>query len=249
MQGVILAAGLGTRLYPLTLQCPKALVQVKGKPMLEWTLEAMIRAGVDDVIVNVHAFADQVEQWLNQYAENHPALKIRCSDERECLLETGGGLKQMAPMLGNDAFLVHNVDVLSTVDLAALWAADVLNRQRYDGLLATLAVRSYYTDRCFLVNKKGLLCGWENVRTHERIISRPDETDYRRVGFMGIQVMHPSLVKLMEETGVFSLTPVLLRLAARYTICVHEVSDALWFDVGSPEAWREAAEQWPFSVD
>lgn len=243
MRAVLFAAGLGTRLYPYTKDKPKALVEVKGTTMLGHTLRKMQASGITDIQVNVHAFADKVENFLHEYVAIHPEMTIHVSDERDLLLETGGGLKKMQSLLEDDDFIVHNVDVLSTIDLKALEQADQRFVQENPQHLATLAVRKIESDRYFLFNKEGLLCGWENVRTGEQKISRPQEKDLQRFGFTGIHLIHPALFPLMTEEGVFSITDVYLRLASQYEIRMFDVSDAEWFDIGSPEQLRMAEEK------
>lgn len=273
MKAVIFAAGLGTRLYPYTKDKPKALVQVGGVAMLGHTLRKIQESGICEVVVNVHAFADKVECYLKEYLSAHPEMLIRVSDERNLVLETGGGLKKMQPWLSDEPFIVHNVDVLSTVDLKALQEADerfLKNELASRGLmstcgqsihthdvpelaardetsgslhLATLAVRKTESDRYFLFNEGGLLCGWENVKTGERKISRPDEKNLQRFGFTGIHLIHPELFPLMTEEGVFSITDVYLRLACTHEIRMFDVSDAAWFDIGSPEQLHLAEEK------
>jgi len=243
MKAVIFAAGLGTRLYPYTKDKPKALVEVKGVPMLGRVLRKMQASGICEVVVNVHAFADKVESYLEAYAKAYPEMQIHVSDERELLLETGGGLKKMQPLLETGDFIVHNVDVLSTVSLKALRETDRLFLERNPKHLATLAVRKIESDRYFLFNREGLLCGWENVRTGEQKISRPKEKDLQRFGFTGIHLIHPSLFPLMKEDGVFSITDVYLRLAKEHEIRMFDASDAEWFDIGSPAQLKIAEDQ------
>lgn len=242
MRAVIFAAGLGTRLYPITKDRPKALVEVGGVTMLERTLEKINAAGIKDVIVNVHAFADKVCLFLNEYTANHPDMRIRISDERDLLLETGGGLKKMRDLLEGDSFVVHNVDVLSSIDLKALQKADLLFSQNNPRYLATLAVRKTESDRYFLFNENGLLCGWENVRTGEQKIARAGEKNLQRFGFTGVHLLHPELFSLMTEEGVFSITDVYLRLASTYDIRMMDVSNAKWFDIGSHQQLELAEE-------
>lgn len=243
MRAVVFAAGLGTRLYPITKDKPKALVEVGSVTMLERTLEKLNTSGIKDVIVNVHAFADKVCLFLDQYAVNHPDMQIRISDERDLLLETGGGLKKMCELLIDDVFVVHNVDVLSSIDLTALQKADLLFSQESPKHLATLAVRKTESDRYFLFNDKGFLCGWENVRTGEQKIARVGESNLQRFGFTGIHLLHPEIFPLMTEEGVFSITDVYLRLACLYDIRMMDVSNAEWYDIGSHQQ-LEVAEKY-----
>jgi NDP-sugar pyrophosphorylase family protein len=224
MKGVIFAAGLGTRLYPFTKDKPKALVEVHGKAMLGHTLDKFRAAGILNVVINVHAFASLVEHYIKVYALEYPEMHLEVSDERSLLLETGGGLLKMQPFL-DEPFVVHNVDVLSTINLSLLKGDS----------LATLAVRRCQSDRYFLFNEAGLLCGWENVRTGEQKISRPEESDLQRFGFTGIHRLSPSIFPLITEEGVFSITDVYLRLAVHHDIRMVDVTDAAWFDIGSPE--------------
>lgn len=224
MKGVIFAAGLGTRLYPFTKDKPKALVEVHGKAMLGHTLDKFRSAGIFNVVINVHAFATLVELYIKEYALMFPEMNLRISDERSLLLETGGGLQKMQSFL-DEPFVVHNVDVLSAIDLTGLEGAS----------LATLAVRRCESDRYFLFNEAGLLCGWENVKSGEKKISRPLERNLQRFGFTGIHRISPSIFPLMTEEGVFSITDVYLRLAVNHDIRMVDVSDAAWFDIGSPE--------------
>lgn len=261
MKGVIFAAGLGTRLYPLTKDKPKALVSVAGCTMLEHTLHTFEEAGINEVVVNVHAFADRVEAELAVWSNEHPTMTIHVSDERDLLLETGGGLKKMQSWLEGEPFLVHNVDVLTTINLTSLIEADrqftveqlTTNKfpaeqdkvqQSRGRRLATLAVRKTESDRYFLFNDQGLLCGWENVKTGEKKISRPKETSLHRFGFTGIHLIHPELFDLMTETGVFSITDVYLRLAAQQDIRLFDVSNRMWFDIGTPEQLQAAEADW-----
>jgi len=237
MKGVIFAAGLGTRLYPFTKDKPKALVEVHGKAMLGHTLDKFRAAGIFNVIINVHAFASKVELYIKKYATLFPEMKLQVSDERELLLETGGGLKKMQGFL-DEPFIVHNVDVLSTIDLSLLASEKGLASKNCPvsaNCLATLAVRSCESDRYFLFNEAGLLCGWENISTGEQKISRPLEKKLQRFGFTGIHQISPSIFPLITEEGVFSITDVYLRLAVDHDILMIDVTDATWFDIGSPE--------------
>lgn len=247
MKAVVFAAGLGTRLHPLTQDRPKALVDVAGRSMLEHTLFKLYRAGIREVVVNVHAFADRVELWLGAWAVKYPDMNVQVSDERSLLLETGGGLKRMRPWLETGPFLVHNVDVLSDIPLLGLMAADAAHATSPTSNtphLATLAVRQAESDRYFLFNKNGLLCGWENVKTGEQKRTGHLEEPLTRYAFTGIHVIHPRLFDVMTETGVFSITDVYLRLAATHAIRFFDVTDHHWYDIGTPEQRRTAELAW-----
>ncbi len=261
MKAVLFAAGLGTRMYPHTLDKPKALVNIHGRSMLYRVMDKLYEAGIREYVVNVHAFAGQVEKALELYAQTKTNINFVISDERNLLLETGGGLKKMAAHLQDGAFLVHNVDVLSDINLT-LFVEQALNLMStpfsYDSgtdhtknpeipqnhkaqtktsvhyPLAVLAVRNDFKDRCFLLNQQNLLCGWENRRSGEQKISR-QQRFLHPVGFMGIHCISPSIFPLIEEEGVFSITDVYLRLAHQQLILGLDQSSCNWMDIGSPE--------------
>lgn len=235
MKAVIFAAGLGTRLYPLTKDRPKALIEVGGVAMLGHALRKMKICGIYEVVVNVHAFADKVEDYIHEYVLANPEMHIKISDERPMLLETGGGLKKMQSLLSDEAFIVHNVDILSTVDLNQLQSVDQNYQNSFPLHLATLVVRRTKSDRYFLFNEAGILCGWENVKTGERKIARTKEKNLLRFGFTGIHLIHPELFPLMKEEGAFSITDVYLRLAKVYEFRMFDATQATWFDIGNQE--------------
>lgn len=238
MKAVIFAAGLGTRLYPYTKTRPKALVEVGGKTMLEHTIDRFISIGITEFIVNVHAFAPLMKEWIKCYIDTHPEVSIDVSDESNMLLETGGGLKNMKPLIGSEPFFVHNVDILSCVDLEKM-------RKFASGFesLAVLAVCRRKSDRYLLFNSEGLLCGWENVLTGKKKISREGEKYLRRFCFTGIHVIDPGIFPLIKEEGRFSITDVYLRLSADYPIRMFDISSSLWMDIGTPEKLIAANKQ------
>ena len=171
MQSMIFAAGLGTRLKPLTDRIPKALVRVGGKPLIEYVLKNLVAAGSKRIVVNVHHFANQIIEYLQQ---NDFGVDIRVSDETEMLLDTGGGIKNAAPFFNtSEPVLIHNVDILSNVDLRALYnyACEAEIEQKVD---AVLLVSLRKTKRYLIFNKDMLLVGWTNVDTGE--VKSPYET-------------------------------------------------------------------------
>lgn len=171
MQSMIFAAGLGTRLKPLTDRIPKALVRVGGKPLIEYVLKNLVAAGSKRIVVNVHHFANQIIEYLQQ---NDFGVDIRVSDETEMLLDTGGGIKNAAPFFNtNEPVLIHNVDILSNVDLRALYnyACEAEIEQKVD---AVLLVSLRKTKRYLIFNKDMRLVGWTNVDTGE--VKSPYET-------------------------------------------------------------------------
>ncbi|MDE3200309.1 MAG: nucleotidyltransferase family protein [Acidobacteriota bacterium] len=239
MKAMVLAAGLGTRLRPLTNDRPKALVEIAGKTLLEITLARLRVFGVRDVIVNVHHFADVVVDYL--HAHDNFGFHIEISREEE-LLDTGGGLKKAAWFFteGADAdepFLVHNVDVVSGIDLAKMVSFHLEN-----DALATLAVQKRETSRLLLFDGEGVLCGrrsgahgaMEMVRRAE--VAAP-------LAFAGIHVLSPRIFTKLHEEGAFSIIPAYLRLAAEgERICAFRADEYAWRDVGRPDSIR-AAEQ------
>lgn len=195
MKALIFAAGLGTRLKPLTDNLPKALVPIAGKPLLEHTIITLKSAGVTEIIVNVHHFADQIIEFLKK-KENF-GIRIEISDEREHLLDTGGGIKKTAWFFDDDKpFLVHNVDILSNVDLRALYH---FHCQQTD-CLSTLVVNSRETYRYLLFDNRQQLHGWLNEHTGE---TKPTENlnpiNFNKLAYAGIQVISPKIFEIMEK--------------------------------------------------
>lgn len=238
MKAMVFAAGLGTRLRPITVSRPKALVEVGGRILLEITLRRLQSAGVREVIVNVHHFADMVVDYLR--AKQNFGLRIEISRE-DVLLDTGGGLKRAAwffledPARSDEPFFVHNVDVLSNISLG-----QVLQAHQERGALATLAVQDRKTSRYLLFDEHGTLCGRrsgpDGPPEMVRPASRPDA-----VGFSGIQVISPRLLPMIHEQGVFPIIPVYLRLAAQgQKICAFRADEFYWRDLGRPESLAQA---------
>lgn len=200
LKAMIFAAGLGTRLKPLTDRMPKALVPVGGKPLLQILLEKLECDGFDDIVINVHHFADMIEEWAAEYQGSSSLGKvggrtIAFSDERSGLLETGGGIKHAAPLLHDvDRFLIHNVDILSNVDLPAFWQAG-------NGHEATLLVSERQTQRYLLFDDDMRLVGWTNIKTGEVRSPHPalDPSAYRHLAFAGIHQMSSSMLPLMAD--------------------------------------------------
>lgn len=235
MKGMILAAGLGTRLQPFTNQHPKALFPFDGKPLLFHAIQHLISAGIHEILINVHHYADQVTEYLR--INQNFNCEIAISDEQEELLETGGGLKKASWFFDNhDPFLVRNVDIISDLDLNLLTA-----KHRDSDALATLAVRDRPTSRYFLFNDRMQLCGWENRKTGEISWCRNEYetmTGFSNLAFSGIQVIEPGIFSLITEQGKFSLTRLYLRLAAEHCIAGFPESGNLWLDLGSFPAGR-----------
>jgi NDP-sugar pyrophosphorylase family protein len=239
MRAMILAAGLGTRLRPLTDDRPKALVEVAGHTLLEITLRRLQQYGIREVIVNVHHFADMVVDYLKK--NNNFSMRIEISRE-EVLLDTGGGLKRAAwffqedPTRADEPFLVHNVDVLSTIDLHRM-----LLFHREHQALATLAVQGRETTRCLLFDEQNQLCGRRAGRDEAPEIVRPSKKT-QALAFSGVHVISPRLLGLMTEQGAFSIISTYLRLAAQNEkILAFRADEYYWRDLGKPENVTQAA--------
>ncbi|MBI4424013.1 MAG: nucleotidyltransferase family protein [Elusimicrobia bacterium] len=221
---MVLAAGVGSRLRPLTDGLPKALVEVGGRPMLERAIRAVVDAGADGVIVNVHHLADQVERFLR--AASFP-VPVELSRE-DALLDTGGGIRKAAWFLRDGRpFLVHNVDVVTSVDLRALYRAHLARPG-----LATLAVRDRPGRRRLLFGADGLLQGREG---------EGPAGGAAPLAFDGIHVLSPELLDRMPARDVFSITELYVRLAAAgEPVRAFRTDGSLWAEIGSPQRLAQA---------
>ncbi len=238
MKAMILAAGLGTRLRPLTDERPKALVEAGGRTLLEITLSRLREFGGREVIINVHHFADMIVEYLKN---NHNfGMRIEVSRE-EILLDTGGGLKKAAWFFLEDSsrsetpFILHNVDVISTIDLARMLQFHTENQA-----LATLAVQERKTSRYLLFDQQLELCGRRRGQDGEAelVRSSPQAT---ALAFSGIHVISPRLLSMMAEDGVFSIIDSYLNLAARgEKILAFRVDEYQWRDVGRLEDLKKS---------
>jgi len=236
MKAMVLAAGLGTRLRPLTDDRPKALVKLNGRTLLEIALARLRSFGVREVIVNVHHFAGMVEEYLA--ANGNFGMRIEISREQE-LLDTGGGLKKAAWFFDDDApFILHNVDVLSTIDLGRM--AQIRTEQ---GALATLAVQQRESSRALLFDAEGRLCGRRPGRGMEPQWARA-AADAKELAFAGIHVISPKIFDKMTEQGAFSIIDAYLRLAgAGEKIAAFRVDGCAWRDAGRPESLKAAGQE------
>ncbi len=240
MKAMIFAAGLGTRLRPLTNDRPKALVEIGGKTMLERVIIKLAQAGFDDITVNIHHFGEKIIEFLEQ--NNNFGLNINISDERDMLLDTGGGiLKARTFLAGEEPFLVHNADILTDIDLRAMY-----QRHIESGAMATVLVKNRQTSRYFVFDDNYRLQGWINKSTGE---TRPPEFIHRKglheLAFGGIHVISPSIFEPLEEysqgQAKFSITPFYVDECQTHLIKGY-VQDTpyTWLDVGKPETLREA---------
>ena len=223
---MIFAAGLGTRLHPITTSIPKALVKVHGKALLEHAIEKLVHSGIDEIIINVHHFPEQIIAFIKSKSFKIPIL---ISDEREQLLNTGGGLKKAARFFGNEAFLVYNVDIISDIDLRK-----PINFHLENKPLATLVVRERNTKRYLLFDTNNKLCGWENIKTKEQIIVNKTQK-LIPFAFSGIHIIEPNIFDLMPDKECFSMIDLYLEIAKNYTLLAFNDMESNWMDVGKIE--------------
>ncbi len=234
INAMIFAAGLGTRLKHHTLNCPKALVLLNGKPLLEHCILKLKDFGVDRIVINVHHFADQIEDFLQ--SKDNFGMDILISDERDLLLDTGGAIKKAKSLfLPNSLILIYNVDILSSLNLSKLFEA-----HRKSKALATLNLRAKNTNRYLCFNQDDLLCAWKNDATQEVKIVDDSYLNSKGYSFSGIHIIDSKLLDLIKEKGVFSIIDLYLRLAKNQAISGYHDSSDLWMDLGSPEALLKA---------
>jgi NDP-sugar pyrophosphorylase family protein len=237
MKAMVLAAGLGTRLRPLTDDRPKALVEVGGRTMLAITLARLREFGVSDVIVNVHHFADKVVEYLK--ANANFGMRIEISRE-DVLLDTGGGLKKAAWFFegSEEPFILHNVDVVSTIDLRKMAELHLAKKN-----LATLAVQDRRTSRYLLFDESDELCGRRAGEDGAPEFLKPAE-GVQALAFAGVHVISPKIFEGLSEDGVFPIIPSYLRLsAAGEKIVAFHADEYYWRDLGRPESVAKAAEE------
>lgn len=231
MKAMIFAAGKGTRLGSITESIPKALVDINGKTALRLAVEKCARHGFDRMIINVHHFPEMVEEEIERLKAEGFDLSV--SDEREELLETGGGLFRARHFFDKEPFLIYNVDVVTSLDLTSLYQYHLTKKG-----LATLAVRSRTGNRFFLVDNTGALCGWRNASTGEEIIITK-KNGLEEAGFTGIHVVDPEIFRYMEK-GIYSMTTLYLRLARKHSIFTYKDDSGFWGDIGTPQSLENA---------
>ena len=247
MKAMILAAGLGTRLRPLTNDRPKALVEVAGHTLLELTLTRLRSAGVLEVIINTHHFADVILQYLED--KNNFGIRIEVSRE-EVLLDTGGGLKKAAWFFLEEEpalpFIVHNVDVISTIDLGRMMRFHLEHNA-----LATMAVQDRNTSRPLIFDENGQFLGRQNIIRGEAEARTIDAGQDPLVhpaprprvsAFSGIHIVSPHIFAKIHEEGVFSIIDSYIRLASQgERIMAFPADEYYWRDLGRPENVIQAA--------
>lgn len=236
MNAFIFAAGLGTRLKPLTDTMPKALVPVGGKPLLAHVMEKLKAAGCKKIVINIHHFGDMIIDYVK--SQNSFGVEILFSDERQMLLETGGAIKHAVDLLGDEPFLIHNVDILSNVDLKALIVA-----HNESGSAATLLVSKRNSSRALLFNSEGNLTAWTNKNTGE--VKTPYENveiaRLEEFAFSGIHIFSPRLFKYFGEyPEKFSIIDFYLNTCKDENIKAYTQEGLQLLDVGKLDSLEKA---------
>ncbi len=232
MKAMIFAAGLGTRLKPFTDNHPKALAVVNEKPLLQRNIEYLKSFGIEEIVINVHHFADQIIEFLEE--NNYFGIEITISDETDQVLETGGGLVKAKANFEED-FLVMNVDILTDLNLT-----DFIKAHQENKALVTLAVSDRNSSRKLFFNKQNELKGWRNLKTEEEIKAVDSLDNCKDLAFSGIHVISPALFDKITEKGKFSIMKVYMDLMQTESILGFDHSGGILIDVGRPESVTEA---------
>jgi NDP-sugar pyrophosphorylase family protein len=228
MKAMIFAAGLGKRLGDISEKIPKALVDINGKTALHMAVEKCTQYGFNDIIINVHHFADMVEDEVKKL--NRIGFSVSVSDEREMLLENGGGLYKARDFFDKAPFLLYNVDIISDLDLSSLYR---LHMEKHG--LATLAVRHRPGKRFLLIDKSGQLQGWRNISTGEEILVGDTLEELSEIAFSSMHIVEPEIFNYMNE-GIYSMIDLYLNLAGEHYIYTLKHDEGYWIDVGTPES-------------
>jgi NDP-sugar pyrophosphorylase family protein len=228
MKAMIFAAGLGKRLGSITESLPKALVDVNGKTVLQMAVEKCSFFGFDDIIINVHHFADMVEDEVKRL--NKKGFTISVSDERDMLLENGGGLYKARGFFDKKPFLLYNVDIVSDLDLNSLFRLHLEKKG-----LASLAVRHRPGKRFLLVDNEGQLRGWRNISTGQQILAGVKDDGLSEVAFSSMHIVEPDIFNYMHE-GIYSMIDLYLKLAPDHQIYTLKHDEGYWIDVGTPDS-------------
>ncbi len=228
MNAMIFAAGLGSRLRPLTNNCPKALVKIGNLTLLEMALKKLERLGIKKTVVNVHHFSSLIIDFIRHYDSGN--MEILISDESSQLLDTGGGLLYAAPLFDKGSqILIYNVDVVTNADIKGL--IEYHNREKN---MATLLVEDRNASRFLMFDENSQLCGWKNPKTGEEIWVTSPKTS-KPMGFSGVQIINYELLTLIKARNSFPIIPVYLKLAALHRIAGWDHWHGDWFDAGTPE--------------
>ncbi|MFC1733509.1 NDP-sugar synthase [candidate division KSB1 bacterium] len=239
MKAMILAAGLGTRLKPLTDHTPKAMIHINGKPMIFYIIDSIRRSGIKEIIINIHHLADQIVDYIEN--QSFKDINIEFSDERSELLDTGGGINKASWFLnGNESFLVHNVDIFTNLNLK-----DLIQNHNDSRALCTLAVSNRKTSRYLLFDDLLRLRGWKNIKTGEIKIPGSPENKMIPLAFSGIQVLSPEIFHYFNNFALvnkrFSIIEVYLQLSGAKLIKGFNHTGGKWIDMGKKESYPLAS--------
>ncbi len=224
-KAMILAAGLGTRLRPWTDDKPKALLEFQGSTLLGYVIRKLIDSGFDEIIINVHHFAESIIDFVE--SRHRFGIRIEFSDERDELLDTGGGIKKASWFFSSEPFLVYNVDIRSNIDLGKMFAAHLEKES-----LVTLAVKDRDTSRSLLMDRKGRLRGWRDNRNGDTVMVRNRTGPMTPIAFSGIQVIDPALFRFFPPQRRFSIIPFYLELAENHPVFLYRHDQDDWMDMG-----------------
>lgn len=229
-KAMILAAGKGTRLKPLTDHRPKALVEWEGIPLLEHVILKLKSHGFTQIIINVHHYAEMIMDYIQ--SRDRFGITIEFSHEKEKLLDNGGGIAHAAWFLKDEPFLVYNVDVNCSIDLGALYKAHLEG-----GAIATMAVKERLTSRSLLMNQEGFLRGWRDNRSGETILVGKDREELYPIAFSAVHVMNPEVFELFPREEIFPLMPFYLELAKSHPVKLYRHDRDTWTDMGKLESY------------
>ena len=234
MKAMIFTGGLESSPRPRTALKPKALLEINHEPLLGMLIRRLSEAGFNEIIINVHHFADRIKDFINQ--ENFEGIRIEISDETDLILDSGGGLKKVSWFFNDERpFLLYNLEILSDIDLAGLYC-----NHSCSGALVTLVVRNRESERFMLFNEEMNLCGWENNKTREYFMARRSDIRLHRYAFSRIQIVSPLIFSLINERGAFSLVELYLRLASHHHIRGYPDNESIWMDLAKKEGLLEA---------
>ena len=227
MKAMIFAAGVGKRLGELTTSLPKALIEINRKTVLRLAVEKLTTHGFNDIIVNVHHLADMVEKEIESLRKS--GYNITVSDERDLLLETGGGLFKARWFFNNNPFVLYNTDIVTDLNLTSLY------RFHLEKIgIASLAVRNRPGNRFFLIDSEGKIRGWRNKSTGEEVIAGGIPDGLAEIAFSGIHMVNPEIFNYMEE-GIYTMTTLYLKLASDQRIYTFRHDEGFWADIGTKE--------------
>lgn len=234
MNAMLFAAGLGTRLQPLTKNKPKALVELNGISILEHNILLLKKAGIRSIVINVHHFSEQIIQFIKD--KDSFGILIQISDESGQLLDTGGGLKKASPLFDNNTpILLQNADIISDINYN-----EMLKIHEKNNAIATLAVRKRISSRYLITNHKNNLIGWQNTKTKEVKWVNSASDNFENYAFSGIHIVSPKIFSAFPPESTFNIIQWYLDVAKTYDITTYDHTKGYWFDIGTIEKLDEA---------